>query len=397
MTILEITLIVVVAGLILVTILLVQRGERQQKLQTTERSELQRELSELRVQAAQSQAALEADREQQERQQEQFDRQLSIMTERFETLSERITKERAEELSAGNQKELDLVLRPLKESLEKMDRALKESGESSSARAGRLDAQITQLMAQTVSVGSKADRLAEAMSTHGKTQGDWGETQLLDLLQLEGFHPGVEYDEQVEYRRNGTAYRPDCVLHFPDGREVMVDAKVSINAYLRYWDATEDDRREMELKAIEADLDKHLRELTTKKYHTLPVKEDKVVFPYTLMFVPNPNVLSILPKTSDLHRRALEGHVFIVTPESLMLFLKIIDEAWSGYRQEKNIEQVVELARKLVNQADNIVRDFTIVGQKIEDAHKSFDATMTHLSGKQGLLGYTRKISERIK
>lgn len=377
MTTLEIILLVVVGGLLLLVLLLVGRMGR------------------LTATAARTEATLESEQRKREEQEGLFDRQLDRMTERFEALSEVITKRRADELTSANKQELDLVLAPLRASIDKMDLALKSTGETNARRSGELDRQIRMLIEQTTAVGDKADRLARAMSTSGKVQGDWGEKRLEQILQREGFIRGTEYDAQVVLRRGGQMLRPDFVLHFPDGRDVMVDAKVSLQAFLRYHDAANEEGRQAALADMERDLRAHVSELAKARYHELSL-EGRTTFPYTLMFVPMPAVLQLL-SSSDLGEKALASRVFIVTPESLMLFLRIISEAWISRRQEENIAEVIALADKMLRQVDNMMEDFRRVGGKLDDAKSAYNEALTHLDGRQGLTGYADQIRQRIR
>ena len=377
MTTLEIILLVVVGGLLLLVLLLLGRMGR------------------LTATAARTEATLESEQRKREEQEGLFDRQLDRMTERFEALSEVITKRRADELTSANKQELDLVLSPLRASIDKMDLALKSTGETNARRSGDLDRQIRMLIEQTTAVGDKADRLARAMSTSGKVQGDWGEKRLEQILQREGFIRGTEYDAQVVLRRGGQMLRPDFVLHFPDGRDVMVDAKVSLRAFLRYHDAGDEEGRQAALADMERDLRAHVSELAKARYHELSL-EGRSTFPYTLMFVPMPAVLQLL-SSSDLRERALTGKVFIVTPETLMLFLRIISEAWISRRQEENIAEVISLADKMLRQVDNMMEDFSRVGGKLDDAKSAYTEALTHLNGRQGLTGYADQIRRRIR
>ena len=377
MTTLEIILLVVVGGLLLLVLVLVGRMGR------------------LTATAARTEATLESEQRKREEQEGLFDRQLDRMTERFEALSEVITKRRADELTSANKQELDLVLAPLRASIDKMDLALKSTGETNARRSGELDRQIRMLIEQTTAVGDKADRLARAMSMSGKVQGDWGEKRLEQILQREGFIRGTEYDAQVVLRRGGQMLRPDFVLHFPDGRDVMVDAKVSLRAFLRYHDAGDEEGRQAALADMERDLRAHVSELAKARYHELSL-EGRSTFPYTLMFVPMPAVLQLL-SSSDLRDKALTSRVFIVTPESLMLFLRIISEAWINHRQEENIAEVIALADKMLRQVDNMMEDFRRVGGKLDDAKTAYAEALTHLSGRQGLTGYADQIRQRIR
>ena len=377
MTTLEIILLVVVGVLLILILLLVGRMGR------------------LTATAARTEATLESEQRKREEQEGLFDRQLDRMTERFEALSEVITKRRADELTSANKQELDLVLAPLRASIDKMDLALKSTGETNARRSGELDRQIRMLIEQTTAVGDKADRLARAMSTSGKVQGDWGEKRLEQILQREGFIRGTEYDAQVVLRQGGQMLRPDFVLHFPDGRDVMVDAKVSLQAFLRYHDAGDEEGRQVALADMERDLRAHVSELAKARYHELSL-EGRTTFPYTLMFVPMPAVLQLL-SSSDLGDKALASRIFIVTPESLMLFLRIISEAWISRRQEENIAEVIALADKMLRQVDNMMEDFRRVGGKLDDAKTAYKDALTHLDGRQGLTGYADQIRRRIR
>ena len=377
MTTLEIILLVVVGVLLILILLLIGRMGR------------------LTAAAARTEATLESEQRKREEQEGLFDRQLDRMTERFEALSEVITKRRSDELTSANKQELDLVLAPLRASIDKMDLALKSTGETNARRSGELDRQIRMLIEQTTAVGDKADRLARAMSTSGKVQGDWGEKRLEQILQREGFIRGTEYDAQVVLRRGGQVLRPDFVLHFPDGRDVMVDAKVSLQAFLRYHDAADEEGRQAALADMERDLRVHVSELAKARYHELSL-EGRSTFPYTLMFVPMPAVLQLL-SSSDLRDKALASKVFIVTPETLMLVVRIIREAWISRRQEENIAEVMELADKVLRQVDNMMEDFSRVGGKLDDAKTAYTEALTHLNGRQGLTGYADQIRRRIR
>lgn len=384
MTTLEIILIIFVAGLLVLAL-----------VQTMVRSRERERLEVLTREAARQEALVESAEREREMQRGQLEHELQAMTERFESLSEVITRRRADELSAANKRDLGEILTPLRESLRELDLALKHSGEGDERRAGRMEGQIRSLIEQTQTVGQKADRLAEAMSASGKVQGDWGEMQLEQLLQREGFTRGVEYDTQVVLRRDSKILRPDFVLHFPDGRDVMADSKVSLRAYIRYVEAKDEEGRAAALADLERDLLAHLRELTDKRYHLLETAEGRRTFPYTLMFVPVTGALLLMSQT-DLSARALAGGVLLVTPESLTLFLKIISEAWTAYRQEQSIAEVMQLAKKVLWQAENIRKDFELVGSKLADARQAYDNTLTHLTGRQGLVSYASQIRDRI-
>ena len=138
-----------------------------------------------------------------------------------------------------------------------------------------------------------------------------------------------------------------------------------------------------------------MSELAKARYHDLSL-EGRSTFPYTPMFVPMPAVLQLL-SVSDLREKALASRVFIFTPETLMLFLRIISEAWINRGQEENIAEVMALADKVIRQADNMMDDFRRVGGKLDDAKSAYTETLTHLNGRQGLTGHADQIRRHIR
>ena len=173
------------------------------------------------------------------------------------------------------------------------------------------------------------------------------------------------------------------------------DAKVSLRAFLRYHDAGDEEGRQAALADMERDLRAHVSELAKARYHDLSL-EGRSTFPYTPMFVPMPAVLQLL-SVSDLREKALASRVFIFTPETLMLFLRIISEAWINRGQEENIAEVMALADKVIRQADNMMDDFRRVGGKLDDAKSAYTETLTHLNGRQGLTGHADQIRRHIR
>lgn len=328
-------------------------------------------------------------------QKERHQQEIKLLEERFNTLSEEVTKRRSQELLTSNQTAMTSIITPLKESLGKMEQQLKEHQEKNSHKTGILEKLIEQLMLRSDSIGQKADALAEAMRKNPKIQGDWGEAQLEILLERENFYKGIHYDIQTNIKGNQNSnLRPDVILHFPDERDVIIDAKVSLSAFIDYIETDDDPSKEIYARKLLNSIDKHIQELATKNYQDY-IPAPRKALDYVIMFVPNDQALQLAYALKpSLWTEAMQKRVFVTSEQNLMVLLRLIRISWVQYAQTKNLQELATHAKNLVRRSESFIDAFETLQRKINDLDKAYHIANTKLRGGQGLLTSARKISE---
>lgn len=328
-------------------------------------------------------------------QKETFAEQSRAQEDRFKALSEEITQRRSRELSETNRSSMDAIIMPLKETIAKMEKTLKESSESDAKREGALREAMDNMMKESKAVGLKADALASALRAKPKLQGNWGEEQLRRLLDLENFTEGIDYETQVTLKGEaGNALRPDFILHFPDDKDIIIDSKVSLTAFTAYIEAEDDETRALKSKENLRSVRDHIDELKRKKYQTF-VKEPRKALDYVVMFVPNEMALSLAyQEQPDLWQEAIDAGVFLASQQNLMVLLRLIRIAWTQDAQMRNYRELSGHAARLIERAERMVPEMENIGKKIGDLEKAYNAFDSRLRGKQGILTSARKISE---
>ena len=296
--------------------------------------------------------------------------------------TERLLKQREEQLSRKAEEtfknltgSLDKDLREMRASFEAQN---KTQTESSATLREQLAQAVRHLADQTRDIGTKADNLASALKGQNKMAGCWGETILYNMLIAEGMVEGRDFDKEETLRDalgllvlnedSGRRMRPDFILHYPDKTELIVDAKVSLDAYSD-WSAAEegpdkDDAARRNLAAIR----EQVRSLSGKRYQDY-VREGFRTLDYVVMFIPNYGALQLDKSLApDLFREAYNQGVLLTTEETLMPFLRMIRIAWTNYDQARNQEKIVKAAQTMVDRVADFAEAHARMGAKLEDA-----------------------------
>lgn len=315
----------------------------------------------------------------------------------FENIANRLLEEKSQRFTAQNAQQLQTVLNPLKEKIkefeENVDRKfLEETREKSS-----LKKELEQLHSLNRQLSQDAHNLATALKGQSKMQGDWGEFQLETLLEKSGLQKGIHFLTQVTFRDDdGAAKRPDFIIQLPENKHIIVDSKVSLTAFERYFNAGDPTEREQHLKAHVASLRNHVDNLSRTNYQTLY----QINTPdYLLLFVPLESALTAAAQADPkLFDDALDRNIVLVTTSSLLASLRTIAHLW---KQEKQTRSVLEIARQsglLYDKFVAFVEDLKTVGARLDNARTAYDDAMHKLvnAGRPGdtLIGKAEKIRE---
>lgn len=335
----------------------------------------------------------------------QLQDQLALVKEQLTTTTQEMLRERTADLHQANARQMGAIIDPLKETIREMKSSMESSRDQNNKNTAALEEQIKQMLSSAQNIGLKADNLANALRNENKVQGNWGETILSELLQSQGLKEGIHYDVQAMLRddrgtavlneETGSKMIPDVVLHYPDGKDVVIDSKVSLTAFLEYMEADDENRKKEALGRHLNSILQHVRELSKKNYSSY-IKNGHQSLDYVIMFVPNESALQ-LALLSDTHlwREAFDKGVFVTSEQNLIAALRMIQLAWTQELQHQNQERVYELANQLIDRVGDFSERFEKLGDGLGSLQKQYDEARKKLNtGRQSLLGPARQLVE---
>lgn len=334
----------------------------------------------------------------------QFAERLKLVQEQLNTTTERLLKQRSEELDRTNRTQMDSILAPMKAVMAEMKKSMDDNRESFTRSTASLSEQLRQMHATTTSLGAEAEKLSKALQTGPKVQGDFGEMKLNDLLDKFGFTKGVEYDVQYTMRdskgnviRNDDTddmMRPDVVLHYPDHKDVIIDSKASLTAFIGYVNAETDDERKRYLDEHVRSVRRHVDELSAKSYGKYSM-EGGTTLDFVIMFVPQEAAMQLaVSADATLWNYAFERNVVITGEQNLFSLLRLLQIAWTQQRQADNQEQVFGLANSLVERVALFVERFDKIGRNVEAVQAAYDDAKKAMTGNRGFVTSARKLVE---
>ena len=334
--------------------------------------------------------------------QKRFDETVEKVSTQLKEETGEMLKARQKEFSESSSLSLGQIVTPLKENIAELKKAMEDGSKEQAERNGEMRERIKSLMEHSDAARKSADELAAAFKHGNKMQGDWGETILEELLSSQGLTKGVHFDTQAVIRdaegrtvRNadGGIMRPDVILHLDERREVIIDSKVSLSAYVDYVNADNEPERQNFLKAHLDSIKKHVKELATKDYSSY-VKLPKVSAGYVIMFVPNMGALwTALNAEPDLWRKAADQNVYIADEQSLYGALKIVSMTWTQVAQAQNHEKVYELANEMIDRVGQFMEKYEAVGKALKKATEEYEAAERKLSPQgQSIINTSNKL-----
>ncbi|MBQ3957792.1 MAG: DNA recombination protein RmuC [Bacteroidaceae bacterium] len=323
-------------------------------------------------------------REQENREQqqaEQMQQQLALMREQMNTTSERILKERAQELSQVNREQLSVILTPLQENLRQMRAESEQMRRDHTVSLERLDASIRSNWEREKAMGAQTERLAQALTGENKVQGDFGELRLHQILEDMGLEEGLQFEEQTTMRddqgnsvQDAAGHRliPDVVLHFPDQRDVVIDSKMSFTAFVDYQNAQNDEERSEALRRHLQSMRAHVKELAQKQYYRYTRAGAKLDF--VLMYVFQESALQLaLLNDATLWKDAYDQGVVISGSQNLYMTLRVLELTWKQVKQVENQENIMKCANSIVERVQNFADRFAHVDDMLTKTRRAFD------------------------
>lgn len=320
-------------------------------------------------------------------QQQQADLQ-QRMAQQFENMAHKIFEEKSSKFTTQNMQNLSTVLDPLKERLKDFEKKVEDTYSHERAERGALRGELGKLMELNRLMSSETANLTKALKGEVKTQGNWGELILENILERSGLRKGEEYIIQgtnLDLRgEDGQVQRPDVIVNLPEGKHLVVDSKMTLNAYEAYTSANSPEDQERFGKLHVESLKKHIAGLSEKKYYA----NEKLISPdFVILFMPLEPAFALAFKLQpDLFQSSWDKHVAIVSPTTLLTTLRTVASLWRQDRQQKNALDIAKRGGALYDKFVGLVKDIENLGDKLTAAQKAHSDVMGKLSTGKGNL-----------
>ncbi|MCP3673522.1 MAG: DNA recombination protein RmuC [Gammaproteobacteria bacterium] len=307
------------------------------------------------------------------------------MTKEFNLLANKILDDKAKHWREDSKQSMDGILTPLREQLTDFRKKVEDVYDKESKERGSLLHEIGTLKSLNQQMSQDAVNLTNALKGDSKTQGNWGEVVLERVLESSGLSKGREYLTQVNLKSDtGERYMPDVLVKLPDGKDIIVDAKVSLTDYERYCSADTDEERAIHLKSHINSIKAHIKGLGTKKYDNL---EGINSLDFVFIFIPiEPAYMLAAQEEPQLFTDAIAQKIVLVSPTTLLASLRVIENIWRVELQQKNAEEIARQAGDLHDKFVGFIESLEDVGGRLEKATESYEKAHKQLSSGKGSL-----------
>lgn len=299
------------------------------------------------------------------------------MREQFKALAGDVLGEQSRRFKEENRESMDLILKPFKDNIVEFRTRVESIFTHQNEQSGVLKNELQRLMELNVQITTETTNLTNALRGNSKVQGDWGEVILETILDSSNLIRGVHYQTQQNVKDEaGNNLRPDVVLYLPNNKQIIIDSKVSLTAYVNYVSAQTEAERRVAMAAHLASVRQHVKELSAKKYQQLMQSPDFVV-----MFVPNePAFLDALKEDHTIWSDAYDKKVVVSSPTNLFALLKLVDDLWRRDDQNKNQENIIKFGVTLYEQLVAFTSALEGVGAGLDQARTKYDEAFKRLS-----------------
>ncbi|WP_412177923.1 DNA recombination protein RmuC [Photorhabdus temperata] len=303
----------------------------------------------------------------------------------FENLANRIFEQTGRRTDEQNRQSLNNLLAPFREQLDGFRRQVQESFGQEARERHTLAHEIRNLQQLNVQMTKEAVNLTNALKGDNKIQGDWGEVVLARILEASGLREGHEFRTQVNIKaENNSRFQPDVIVHLPQGKDVVIDAKMSLVAYERYFNSEDQHQRELALQEHISSIKGHIRGLSRKDYQQLPGLKS---LDYVLMFIPvEPAYLVALNRAPELLDEALKHNIMLVSPSTLLVAVRTINNLWRYEYQSQNARLIADKASRMYDKMRLFVDDMQGLGQSLDKAQINYRLAMNKLTEGRGNL-----------
>ena len=365
------------------------------ELKKTVQDELQKKEN-LLVTLTQKESLLQNIQSKLQEQKEEVGQLQEKFTKEFENLANKILEEKSNKFTEQNKENLKLILNPLNEKILHFEQKVEQTHKESIDYHAALRQQIIGLKELNNQMSKETLNLTKALKGDSKTQGNWGELVLERVLEKSGLEKGREYEMEKSFavdEESRQRLRPDVIIHLPDGKKMIIDSKVSLTHYEQYINADDDSEKEIFLKQHIQSLNRHVEQLSAKRYEELYQIESP---DFVLLFVPiEPAFAVAINNDNQLYNKAFEKNIVIVTPSTLLATLRTIDSMWNNEKQQQNAIEIARQAGALYDKFAGLIEDLMQVGKRMDDAKKEYGNAMNKLvEGKGNLINRVENLKQ---
>lgn len=359
---------------------------QQERAALKERSDqLSRDSSLLNQQVSELNAVLEAERRQSQEKMQLLVSAREQLSDQFKALANEILEDKSRRFVEQNQTSLGALLRPLQSQIQEFKTKVEDIHLKDTEQQATLKAELNQLKDLNRQITEEAHGLATALKGQSKMQGNWGEMVLENILDRSGLRAGKEYRREVSFNTETGRSRPDVIVYLPQEKHLVIDSKVSLNAYTRYVNAGSEPEQQLALKEHVAAISSRIRELSERNYFELPgLNSPEMVF----MFIPIESAfVEALRADESLFQKAIEQNVLVATPTTLLTSLNIVRQLWRFEEQNMHTAELADRAARVYKKLNTFLGSMVSVGKQLDKARDSYNAAMGQLtSGKDNLV-----------
>ena len=328
-----------------------------------------------------------------EKKSEELKQMKNILSLEFKNLANEIFEEKSKKFSSNNKETISTILDPLKERIQNFENKVEKSNQANSEWNGRLQEQIKSLKELNLQMSKEAENLTHALKGDSKTQGNWGELQVENILKKVGLKEGIGYDKEKNFKNeDDDNQRPDYIVNLPDGKNIIIDSKVSLTAYANYFNTKNSDEKKNLLKDHVKSVNNHVKSLSEKIYQNLELNQPD----YILMFIANEPALGLaLIEDSQIYDKALENNIIIVSTSTLLATLSTVAFMWKQDNQNKHALEIARQAGALYDKFCSFSDELIKVGSNIDSTKKTYSNAMKKLvDGKDNLVRKSERLRE---
>lgn len=301
----------------------------------------------------------------------------------FKTLANKIFEDKAKQFSSTSKEQLELLLKPFREQITNFSTQTKEQFLTHSKETYLLKDELLRLKQMNDQLSNDAINLTKALKGENKTQGNWGEIVLENILEQSGLRLGLEYELQATLKsEEGKSFRPDVIIHMPQERDIIIDSKVSLVAYERFMSAESESQKSQALKEHILSIKGHIKGLSDKKYEKL---EGVNSLDFVLLFMPVEGAfLLALEEDGEFFKNAYEQNILVVSPSTLLVTLRTIEHIWRTQHQEEHALKIANEAEAMYDKLVGFVDEMQKIGLHLDKAQGAYEVSMNRLKSGRG-------------
>ncbi|MCX7546116.1 DNA recombination protein RmuC [Marinicella sp. S6413] len=370
-------------------------GERLKQMQKSviEGEQFERQYYDLKNQMAGYKARLEEQQNKVREQAEFIKNSGQQLANQFSHIGQKILDEKGQKFTRLNQESLSNLVNPLKLQLTEFQNLINTTASRQTEQQASLKTEIKNIQKLNTLLSEQAENLTKALTAQSKVQGSWGELVLKRILETAGLVLGREFETERSFNQNGQRFRPDVLIHLPDDKQLVIDAKVSLTAYERMVNATDDTTHASELQQHVSSLKNHIKQLADKNYADI---EDLNTLGFVVMFVPVEGALmTALQHDPGLLEQAYNKNVIPLSASGLLVTLRTVMRLWQFEKQNKNAQEIANRAGLLIDKFTGLLDDFKDIKDRLDQAQSAWAKADNKLSDGHGnLIRQAHQLSE---